>query len=299
KPQRGRISTWPLPEAFNGLTVYGVLARTVTDAALLLDAASGNVDGDLHKPPPVRASEHVGVAPGPLKIAMSLQFPFTGLRARLHPEILAAMTRLAGQLESVGHTIMAGDPTYGLRLSSDFLARSASGLLDWADRVGDGATLEPRTLANIRLGRVTSKNALRRARRAEAAAERRIGKIFDTVDVVLTPTTPQPPALAHAFDHRGTLATDRAMIAGSSLCWPWNVVGWPAVNVPAGFTESGLPVGVQLMGPVNSEPLLVSLAAELEAVSGWATKQPAVWWNTPVMKELPARFGSNVKSNVN
>ncbi|MBJ7386931.1 MAG: amidase, partial [Mycolicibacterium sp.] len=53
KPQRGRISTWPLPEAFNGITVNGVLARTVTDAALVLDAASGNVDGDLHRPPPI------------------------------------------------------------------------------------------------------------------------------------------------------------------------------------------------------------------------------------------------------
>ena len=46
KPQRGRISTWPLREAFNGITVNGVLARTVADAALVLDAASGNVDGD-------------------------------------------------------------------------------------------------------------------------------------------------------------------------------------------------------------------------------------------------------------
>ena len=66
KPQRGRISTWPLPEAFNGITVNGVLARTVADAALVLDAASGNVDGDLHKPPPVRVSEYLGKAPGPL-----------------------------------------------------------------------------------------------------------------------------------------------------------------------------------------------------------------------------------------
>lgn len=51
KPQRGRISTWPLPEAFNGVTVNGVLARTVEDAALVLDAASGNVEGDRHQPP--------------------------------------------------------------------------------------------------------------------------------------------------------------------------------------------------------------------------------------------------------
>src|SRR5882672_1214865 len=78
KPQRGRISTWPLPEAFNGITVNGVLARTVTDAALVLDAASGNVLGDLHKPSPVRVAEYLGKAPGPLTVAMSTKFPFNG-----------------------------------------------------------------------------------------------------------------------------------------------------------------------------------------------------------------------------
>jgi hypothetical protein len=47
----------------------------------------------------------------------------------------------------------------------------------------------------------------------------------------------------------------------------------------------GLPIGVQLMGPANSEPLLISLAAELEAINGWADKQPGVWWNMPTVKD--------------
>jgi amidase len=278
KPQRGRISTWPLPEAFNGITVYGVLAHTVADAALLLDAASGNVDGDLHKPPPVRLFDHVHVAPGPCKIAMSLRFPFTAFPARLHPEIHAAMDRIADQLESVGHTIMAGDPAYGPGLALSFLARSTSGLLDWAERVGDGVTLDPRTIANMKLGRLLSGNALRRARRAEAIAARRTSRIFDFVDAVLAPTTAQPPPGVHAFDDLSGLGTDRAMIACCPVTWPWNVLGWPSINVPAGFTDDGLPIGVQLMGPANSEPLLVSLAAELEGLSGWAANRPDAWW---------------------
>ena len=48
--------------------------------------------------------------------------------------------------------------------------------------------------------------------------------------------------------------------------------------MPAGFTSSGLPIGVQLMGPANSEPLLISLAAALEAINGWSNKQPQAWW---------------------
>ena len=60
KPQRGRISTWPRAESFHGLTGHGPLARTVEDAALLLDAASGNHERDLHRPPALSASDAVG-----------------------------------------------------------------------------------------------------------------------------------------------------------------------------------------------------------------------------------------------
>ncbi len=281
KPQRGRISTWPLPEVFNGITVYGVLAHTVADAALLLDAVSGNVEGDLHKPPQMRLTEHVHVAPGQCKVAMSRRFPFTAFPSRLHPEIHAAMDKIADELEAIGHTVMAGDPAYGKRLGLNFLPRSTTGLLDWADRVGDGVTLDPRTVSNMRLGRLLAGGALRRARRNEAVAARRVRAIFDFVDVVLAPTTAQPPPKVHTFDDLGSFGTDRAMIACCPVAWPWNVLGWPSINVPAGLTSDGLPIGVQLMGPANSEPLLVSLAAELEAVNGWPSEHPKMWWGTP------------------
>ncbi|HET6731645.1 amidase [Mycobacterium sp.] len=289
KPQRGRISTWPLPEAFNGITVNGVLARTVTDAALVLDAASGNAAGDLHKPPPVRVSDFVGQAPGPLKIAMSTRFPFTIFRARLHPEIRAALETVAGQLEELGHRVRRHDPDYTVGMSWNFLSRSTSGLLDWADSLGYDVTLDKRTKSNMRLGRVLSEHVLRKARAREAAAQRRIGWTFNIVDVVLAPTTAQPPPVVHDFDHRGGLSTDRTMIKACPVTWPWNLLGWPSINVPAGFTSDGLPIGVQLMGPANSEPLLISLAAELEAINGWVMKQPPVWWApSPTKDSAPA-----------
>src|SRR5581483_6231659 len=291
KPQRGRISTWPLPEAFNGITVNGVLARTVADAALVLDAASGNAEGDLHKPRPVTVSDHVGIAPGPLKIALSTGFPFTAFPARLHPEIRTALHSVGDQLRLLGHNVVAGNPDYGLRLSWNFLSRSTSGLLQWAERLGDEVELDPRTMSNMRIGRVLSQSILRAARAHEAADQRRVGSIFRIVDVVVAPTTAQPPPLAHAFDRLSGLGTDRVMIAACPVTWPWNVLGWPSINVPAGFTSEGLPIGVQLMGPANSEPLLISLAAELEAVCGWANKQPNVWWDsrvdTPPMNGAP------------
>lgn len=285
KPQRGRISTWPVRDPFNGITVNGVLARTVADAALVLDAASGNVDDDLHKPPPVRMTDHVGHAPGPLKIALSTRFPFTFFPARLHPEIRAALSGVADQLGMLGHTVMDGNPNYGLRLPLSFLPRSTAGLLEWADRLGDDVMFDARTEANLRMGRLLSRSMLRRAKASEPILHRRVGAIFGSVDVVLAPTTAQPPPAAREFDDLGPMGTDRAMIAACPVTFPWNVLGWPSINIPAGFTSAGLPIGVQLMGPANSEPLLISLAAELEAINGWANQQPEIWWNTPLPAE--------------
>src|SRR3954468_1776548 len=298
QPPRGRLSPWPLPEAFNGITVNGVLARTVTDAALVLDAASGNVPGDLHQPPPVRVSDYVAQAPGPLKIALSTKFPFTFFRAKLHPEIRAAMQTVAGQLEELGHTIVADDPDYNLRLSWNFLSRSTSGLLDWMDRLGPDVTLDNRTLANARTGWLLSQNTLRKARAREADSQRRIGWIFNLVDVVRAPTTAQPPPRVRDFDHRGGLSTDRAMIRTCPVTWPWNLLGWPSINGPAGFPYGGLPIGVQLMGPANSEPLLISLAAELEALNGWLMRQPDVWWDRAERAPTPELVSEAAMENL-
>ncbi|MGV9803170.1 amidase [Mycobacterium sp. NPDC003449] len=284
KPQRGRISTWPLAEAFNGITVNGVLARTVADAALVLDAASGNAEGDLHTPAPIQAADNVSRAPGPLRVAMSTKFPFNGFPARLHPEIQAALRGVADQLGQLGHSVVEKDPNYSPRMSWDFLSRSTAGLLDWAERLNGSAhtvDYDERTVVNMRIGRLLSENALRKARTNEARMARRIGWIFNLVDVIIAPTTAQPPPLTHEYDRRGWYSTERRTIAACPVTWPWNLLGWPSISVPAGFTSDGLPIGVQLMGPEGSEPLLISLAAELEAITGWSARQPEVWWNTP------------------
>ncbi len=98
--------------------------------------------------------------------------------------------------------------------------------------------------------------------------------------MVLAPTTALPPPRVDAFDGLSPTATDRAIIAACPVCWPWNALGWPSINIPAGFTTDGLPIGVQLMGPAGSEPLLASLAATLEFVGGWSGRHPEPWWAT-------------------
>lgn len=80
------------------------------------------------------------------------------------------------------------------------------------------------------------------------------------------------------IDGIGVGATNSLITAACPYTWPWNVLGWPSVNVPAGFTESGLPIGAQLMGTADSEPLLISLAAQLESELHWDRNRPVRWW---------------------
>ncbi|MFI9833112.1 amidase [Streptomyces sp. NPDC051913] len=273
KPQRGRISTWPRGESFQGITVNGTLARTVADAALLLDAASGNHALDPHRPPSMDASGAARRDPGRLRIALALKPPFTALPARLQPAVRAKVVQLAEQLAALGHTVEEADPPYG-QIGLTFVPRATVGL---AERVGEApfpALLDRRTRDAARLGRLLGGAPLRAARRAEAVLHRRIGAFFTSYDVVLAPTTAAPPPRIGAMLQLSGFATDRAMIAACPYAWPWNVLGWPGVNVPAGFVDGGLPVGAQLLGPAYSEPLLISLAAQLEAELRWHEAWP-------------------------
>ncbi|MEU1476682.1 amidase [Streptomyces sp. NPDC005760] len=268
KPQRGRISTWPRGESFQGITVNGTLARTVADAALLFDAASGNHALDPHRPPAVDASAAVGRDPGRLRVALALKPPFTALPARLQPEVRGRVVELAEKLADLGHTVEEADPPYG-QIGLTFIPRATAGIAERVREAPFPALLDRRTRDAARLGGLLGGVPLRVARRAEAVLHRRIGGFFTSYDVVLAPTTAAPPPRIGAMLELGGLATDRAMIAACPYAWPWNVLGWPGVNVPAGFVDGGLPVGAQLLGPANSEPLLLSLAAQLEAELRW------------------------------
>ncbi len=278
KPQRGRVSNWPEPESFHGLTGYGPLARTVADAALLLDAVAGSHPGDRHQPAPVALSLAAGREPGRLRIALSFRTAVTFTPKSLDPVVRAAIVRTAEALARLGHDVVEEDPRYGL-IGLDFVPRAKAGVRDWYVKAPDRGLLDPRTRRTAWHGRILGGTVLWLARAAEPALHHRIGAIFDRFDVVLTPTTATPPPRIGAMARLSGWATDKASIATCPYAWPWNVLGWPAISVPAGFTPRGLPVGAQLLGPAGSEPLLVSLAAALEADQRWYERWPPLAWN--------------------
>ncbi len=277
KPQRGRVSTWPDPEAFRGLTCNGPLARTVGDAALLLDCLTGNHPGELHKPPRP-AEPYLAAAdrePGRLRIALSLEPPFSGMPASLDPAVRERVEAMAETLAGLGHEVEPAQLAYGA-VGFGFVPRGNNGIAEWEERVPDKELLDPRTRGAARMGRIMGGPVLRAARAAERPLQRRIGRIFRDFDVVLAPTTAKPPPAVGAIAGLSEWETDKVMIAACPFAWPWNVLGWPGLSVPAGFID-GLPVGAQLLGSEGSEPLLISLGAQLEDELRWHEQRPPAY----------------------
>ena len=98
------------------------------------------------------------------------------------------------------------------------------------------------------MGRLFGGPLLALAKALERPLQRQVGRIFKRVDVVLAPTTAKPPERIGAIDGLGHWDTDKVVVGACPYAWPWNVLGWPGVNVPAGLTPEGLPLGASLLG---------------------------------------------------
>jgi len=262
KVQRGRVSTAPLQEVWTGLGVYGFLARTVADTALLYEVATGE--------PWVQAAQR---EPGKLRVALSTKIP-PGATARLHPEHRQAANDTAELLRSLGHEVVERDPSYGL-IGRNVIARYLGGASIEADSVADRSKLERRTRQMARMGAAPRK-LLGRAVAAQEGDARRINAIFEDVDVVLTPTLTAPPWKVGRYEGCGATRTFNGaagLVAYNPL---WNHIGNPAAAVPAGFDSAGLPLSVQVAGAPGSEPTLLALSRQLEVARPWADARPPV-----------------------
>jgi amidase len=266
KPQRGRIDLAPRVEPWHGLSVAGFVTRTVADAALLLDVAANPST----EPSYVAAGAR---APGTLRVALSTR-PVAP--APVDGEVVAAVEATGEVLRSLGHAVERHDPAYGLALTG-LVPRYLRGIADDAAQMARPRRLQRRTRGFARMGRLIGDRVLATTRAAEAGHAARINAIFQHADVLVTPVAAKPPVGAAQWEGLSAERTLLEMAATYPFTGVWNMTGQPACAVPApSSSRQGLPIGVQLVGPPDSEGLLLSLAAQLEAEIGWADRRPPV-----------------------
>lgn len=278
KPQRGRVSTAPMPEHWYGLSMIGWLTRSVADQALMLDATMGATDVDAEAPPPLEQtlSEAAAAKPGKLRIAFSLAIPQGPLGVRLSSESANAVRETAELLRSLGHEVFEEDPDYGPLTFGATAIRAMKGVAEEAHTLPHYERLERRFKSWTRMADAIPASALAWARRVEVSNRERINRIFDRCDVLLTPLATEPAVAVGRWEGMGALRTINGMTR--VIPWPgvWNQTGQPAAAVPAGLSADGLPLSAQIIARPNDEPTLVTLAAQLQAERGWLDDRPPV-----------------------
>jgi amidase len=275
KPTRGRVSSQPASAGWLGLSVYGGLARTVSDSALMLDAMHGGIGGDDYSAPPFEGSyfEAVSRDPGRLRIAVSRKVP-AGLIAPVSREQRDAWERTGQLLEQLGHEVVERDPAYGM-VAIEFVQTWTRGIHEESQTVPDTSLFERSTRQMAAAGRMLVPPRRRDKLLAKrGATTARILELWQEADVLLTPGLSRTAIKAEGgYGHSAPVAFDRAS-RFTPFTPPFNVTGQPAVTVPAGFGADGLPLSVQLVGRPGAEDVLYSLAGQIEAARPWAAERP-------------------------
>jgi Asp-tRNA(Asn)/Glu-tRNA(Gln) amidotransferase A subunit family amidase len=252
------------------------MTRTVEDAALMLSVMAGYDAGD------------PGALRGPVPDLLSgLSHPVRGLVVgvpRRRPDDIlgqeegAAVEASLAVLEGLGAHLVEIDLPSGLDAWPVAIAIMAA---DLADIVRDDIRTRPGDFGPwirplIRLGQLLPAADYIRAQRLRERFSRDVARVMETVDVIATPTVPYPawPLGAAEVDMDGELVPYVPSVGAYTP--PWNLTGMPALSVPCGFSQSGLPLGLQLAGRPSEDALLLRLAHAYQQATDWHERRPPV-----------------------
>ncbi|MBB5961240.1 amidase [Planomonospora venezuelensis] len=284
KPSRGRVTSGPdMGEPMFGMAYEFGLARTVRDAACLLDAVHGPAVGDKYTaPPPLRPYvSEPGADPGRLRVAVTTA-SWSG--SPVDPEVAAAAVAVGTVLEEMGHHVSDGGPVVDWEatvraMDAQRVAIASTVLL--APREPDPALLEPSTRRMLQDARETSALDLIIGFHAQNRVTRSVSAFFTGCDLLVTPVLAQLPVPHGTFrydeeNHPAPAERLARIFDYGPFTMVFNVSGHPAISLPLGWSGSGLPIGVQLAAPYGREDLLLRVAARLEEAVPWRDRVPGV-----------------------
>jgi amidase len=290
KPTQGRITMAP-NGAETAVAVNHVVARSVRDSALMLDATHGPGVGDaLMAPPPRRPYiDEVGADPGSLRIGLLDHDP---RGVQLDDAVIHAVRSAAEQLEALGHRVEPGHPEalgdaevgqrYGMS-RSPVMTRIVDALAETIGRECTTDDVEAMTWAQVEMGRTMSALDLVATAEIVQAWRRKVHQWWaDGWDLLLTPTLAAPPLpIGGLYGDQGDgIDPDNPMApsirSGRFVAFTpqFNASGQPAINMPLHWNDAGLPIGVQLVAAYGREDVLIRIASQLEAAAPWADRHP-------------------------
>lgn len=273
KPSYGRVPVYPASPAWSHVSHVGPIARTVHDAAAMLDVMAGSDDRDRHSLPgttgPYREACDDEVKG--LHVAWSADLGY----AAVAPEVRALCENAAAEFESLGCHVEVVSPGwespeewFGTLIAAQFYAA-------WSDRLPADESLMDRSLVKFirKGGAVSTRDYLVASAAAEAYWEEVRG-FLERFDLLLTPTVAVPPFAAGEPPPREIAGEAVSVLGWMPFTYPFNLTGQPAASVPVGLGEAGLPVGLQIVGRRHADRTVLAAARAFEAACPWVERRP-------------------------
>lgn len=272
KPSYGRIPQYPADSPFADVISQGVLARSVYDSALALNAMAGPDPRDWRSLPAEARDYTIGLDDGVRgwKIGLSLDFGHVKADAEVSELIATAARRfesLGAHVEEVGPLI---EPLQNF-FEPLWIGSFATRLRQIPTQLH--GKLDPGFRAAAEKGLAITLADYAKSYEAKSKLARDMALWHQKYDLLLAPVTPTaaPPV--------ETLYNSDAFprwTKGAPYTLPFNLTGQPAASMPAGVTQAGLPVGLQIVGPPRADHLVLRAMRAYESVLGWTWPQPKV-----------------------
>lgn len=277
KPHFGRIPSYPhIVHGWETMNCEGPMARTVADAALMLNVMAGPDERDRHSLPATGTDflERLGDGVKGLKVAYTRNLATTAV----DPEVAELTRKAAGRMEELGCEVVEDDPDI-IDMSGDLtvlvIAETATAHWDYLEDAKE--KMYPLFAPFIGLVDSLSAVDLARVQNHREDVWEKMWRFFTEYDLLLTPATPCP---AFRIKDEGMLGPDeidgvpQTPASWIAFTYPFNFTGQPAASVPCGFTKAGLPVGLQIAGRRFDEATVLRAAAALENAHPWAGRHP-------------------------
>lgn len=277
RPSPGRVPRYPYKLHWDELSVQGPMARTVSDIALMLDAISGP---DNRSPISLPAEKTVFLQAVKNPEVKNLRIAWSD-NLNLMPvdkEVLEIARSAINVFRTLGCEVVEDTPDFSGVREVALILRGLRFVALYQDQMADSEFkrwVNPLVMGNIDEGLKLSIQDVARAYRQRSEIWERVSNFFASYHLLLTPTTPIPP-----FPAEMQYPTEiggkpmESYIDWAMLTYAISVTGLPVISVPCGWTEKGLPVGLQIVGRHHGEAALLEAAAAYELAAPWKDKRP-------------------------
>ena len=272
KATYGRVSRFGVVTLSWSQDHAGPMTWTVEDTAYMLQAIAGHDPKDptsSHAPVPDYELSLREDIRG-LKIGVPRHF-FFDPHPDINSEVVAKVEQGLSVLDELGATIqeVSVPSLEHVRAANSVIMLSEAFAFHEKNLKNRPNDFGEMVRARFRIGGLFSASDYLQAQRARQSVKREFAEVLREVDVVVTPTMTQPAAAFEGYDATST-------VRGRSFTAPFNVTGLPAISVPCGFTEGGLPIGMQIAGKPFDEPTVLRTAYTYQQSANWYQRRPVI-----------------------